>query len=97
MTSWNNQLTDHTNDTILHLQPADDLHRPTAASAEAPHASAGQQRRTLPGAASAAASAQTRHVSPARTEPTTDGVPIPAQPLSAVSVNTTTPIKESDT
>eukprot|EP00959_Pyramimonas_sp_CCMP1952_P227795 4762853-Pyramimonas_sp.AAC.1 len=49
------------------------------------------------GAASAAASAQTRRVSPVRTEPTTDGVPMPSQPLSAVSINTTTPIKESHT
>eukprot|EP00959_Pyramimonas_sp_CCMP1952_P072278 1509527-Pyramimonas_sp.AAC.1 len=68
---------------MLHLQPATDLRRPTAASAEAPQTSAGQQRRTSPGAASAAASAQTRHVSPVRTEPITDGVPIPSQPLSA--------------
>eukprot|EP00959_Pyramimonas_sp_CCMP1952_P298360 6240765-Pyramimonas_sp.AAC.1 len=83
MTNWTNQLIDHANDTTLHLQPAIDLHRPTAASAEAPPASAGQQRRTPPGAASAAASAQTRHVSPLRTDPTTDGVPIPSQPLSA--------------
>eukprot|EP00959_Pyramimonas_sp_CCMP1952_P369713 7743808-Pyramimonas_sp.AAC.1 len=83
MTSWTNQLIDHTNDPTLHLGPATDLPRPTAASAEAQHASAGQQRRTSPGAASAAASAQARHVSPVRTEPTTDGVPVPSQPLSA--------------
>eukprot|EP00959_Pyramimonas_sp_CCMP1952_P045898 959165-Pyramimonas_sp.AAC.1 len=64
MTNWTNLLIDHTNDTTLHLQPSPGLSRPTAASAEAPHAYAGQQRRTSPGAASAAASAQTRHVSP---------------------------------
>eukprot|EP00959_Pyramimonas_sp_CCMP1952_P410272 8598230-Pyramimonas_sp.AAC.1 len=61
MTSWTNQLIDHTNDTSLHLRPASEVHRQAAAPAEAPQASAGHQRRTSPGAASAAASAQTRH------------------------------------
>eukprot|EP00959_Pyramimonas_sp_CCMP1952_P255859 5344232-Pyramimonas_sp.AAC.1 len=57
MTNWTNLLIDHTNDSIFQLQPAPGLSRPTAAPAEAPRASAGQQRRTSPGAASAAASA----------------------------------------
>eukprot|EP00959_Pyramimonas_sp_CCMP1952_P322237 6742942-Pyramimonas_sp.AAC.1 len=97
MTTWTKLLIDHTSDTTLHLQPTPGLSRPTAASAESPQASAGQQRCTSPGAASAAASAQTCHVSPVRTEPATDGVPIPSSPLSVVSVNNATPIKESDT
>eukprot|EP00959_Pyramimonas_sp_CCMP1952_P014967 316729-Pyramimonas_sp.AAC.1 len=45
MTNWTSLLIDHTNDTALHAQPSPGLDRPTATSAEAPHASVGQPRR----------------------------------------------------
>eukprot|EP00959_Pyramimonas_sp_CCMP1952_P088214 1845509-Pyramimonas_sp.AAC.1 len=80
MTNWTSLLTDHTDYTTLLTPPPPGQHRPTATPAEAPRASAGQPRRTSPGAASAAGSAQTRHVSPVRADPVYDGVPLPSQP-----------------
>eukprot|EP00959_Pyramimonas_sp_CCMP1952_P081384 1700477-Pyramimonas_sp.AAC.1 len=78
--------------TELHHPPLD--HRPAPMRADGVIRT-GHVRRTSPGAASAAASAQTRHVSPVR--PPSPTQPVPSQTWSCVFATATNPLKESDT
>eukprot|EP00959_Pyramimonas_sp_CCMP1952_P374600 7845346-Pyramimonas_sp.AAC.1 len=76
----------------LHVQPLDHIRAPTPAEGDirTDHA-----RRTSPGAASAAASIQTRHISLVRAP--SPPQPVPSQTLTRASATSATPIKESDT
>eukprot|EP00959_Pyramimonas_sp_CCMP1952_P128341 2683604-Pyramimonas_sp.AAC.1 len=85
-------LASHVSNTELHQPPPDHRPAPTLADGDI---RTGHMIRTSPGAASAAASAQTLHVSPVR--PFSPTQPIPSQTLSRVSAIAAAPIKEPAT
>eukprot|EP00959_Pyramimonas_sp_CCMP1952_P258648 5406748-Pyramimonas_sp.AAC.1 len=80
---------------IHHRAPPPDYRKDRVSTCAHGDIRTGPTRRASPGAASAAAATQTRHVSPAR--PPSPTLPVPTQTLSHLSLPSATPIEDSDT